>query len=278
MQLQKQNIDQGTVIHGVVSLKYDGINCYGVVISASCDIANNKIKKIYYLIAVDIKDWLMSEIGFSCAFNDIISSNVSALKKETDRWELDIELIKRWNMEDVINVAKEEVKGGKEYSQFIKAYHIYNDFYQKSQTVQGRKSIINEKSKTWIGFLKNLEKGIYSQYYYLPEKYYKAENIKGKGLIVDIQELGCIPLNIAREIVTPGIDRCRLKPSDDKSLKDWTEYFWLPNADSFVSVEGTIESPRREHLMQHFSNGFVRIGTERMSDLDYECLMDCFKA
>ena len=46
-------INQGTVLYGMRSEKYPEKMCYAVIISARCDIANNKITKLYYLIAVN---------------------------------------------------------------------------------------------------------------------------------------------------------------------------------------------------------------------------------
>lgn len=39
-------LDQGSVLYGLRSDRYPGIPCYGIVITASCDIANSKVSKI----------------------------------------------------------------------------------------------------------------------------------------------------------------------------------------------------------------------------------------
>ena len=44
-----KDITQGTIISGLRSSKYK-IETYGIIISARCDIANDKINKIYYLL------------------------------------------------------------------------------------------------------------------------------------------------------------------------------------------------------------------------------------
>lgn len=50
-------LNQGSVLYGLRSDRYPGIPCYGIVITASCDIANSKVSKIYCLIGVDAKQW-----------------------------------------------------------------------------------------------------------------------------------------------------------------------------------------------------------------------------
>ena len=58
-------ITQGSIITGVRSAQYQGESCCAVVITARCDLANCKIDKVYYLIALPIDDWFFSETGSS---------------------------------------------------------------------------------------------------------------------------------------------------------------------------------------------------------------------
>lgn len=62
-------LDQGSVLYGLRSDRYPGIPCYGIVITASCDIANSKVSKIYCLIGVDAKQWFCTEYGFRQAYS-----------------------------------------------------------------------------------------------------------------------------------------------------------------------------------------------------------------
>lgn len=59
-----KKINQGTVIYGIKCEKYPSSACYGVIISARCDIAQSKVAKYYYLIAVDATKWLQSDYGW----------------------------------------------------------------------------------------------------------------------------------------------------------------------------------------------------------------------
>lgn len=62
-------LDQGSVLYGLRSDRYPGIPCYGIVITASCDIANSKVSKIYCLIGVDAKQWFCTEYGYRQAYD-----------------------------------------------------------------------------------------------------------------------------------------------------------------------------------------------------------------
>ncbi len=46
------SLTQGTVFSGLRSNKYSGENCYGVVITAQCDLANKKVDKVFFLTAL----------------------------------------------------------------------------------------------------------------------------------------------------------------------------------------------------------------------------------
>ena len=74
-----------------------------------------------------------------------------------------------------------------------------------------------------------------------------------------------------------------MKPPN-KALDRLAEYFrlrrsfWLESESDFVGVEGTIQSPWREHLMQRFSNVFIRIGLDNPSESDFKDLIEsCYR-
>ena len=117
-------------------------------------------------------------------------------------------------------------------------------------------------------------------------------------MIVDLLEIRSLSLLDAKKIANPfssGIlysdlpsfpDREELIQMEhsDKTLNQLAEYFrlkrsfWLETESDFVGVEGTIQSPWCEHLMQRFSNVFVRIGLENPSESDFKALIEgCYQ-
>lgn len=60
MRLPENLLDQGTIIYGIRSDKYPNLRCYGIIITASCDIAQQKVSKLYYLLAIDATEWFCS--------------------------------------------------------------------------------------------------------------------------------------------------------------------------------------------------------------------------
>lgn len=51
-------VTQGTILCSIRSDKYPTTRCYGIIISAMCDIAQGKVDKIYLLTAIDAKEWI----------------------------------------------------------------------------------------------------------------------------------------------------------------------------------------------------------------------------
>ena len=70
--MENIQLDQGTIITRIRSEKYPGIKCFGILITASCDIANKKVQKYYYVTALNAKEWLTSEPGFREVFGSYI--------------------------------------------------------------------------------------------------------------------------------------------------------------------------------------------------------------
>ena len=50
-----KKVTQGTLIYGMRSSKYPGVMTYGIIISAACDLAQDKIDKVFYLTAIGIQ-------------------------------------------------------------------------------------------------------------------------------------------------------------------------------------------------------------------------------
>ena len=88
---------------------------------------------------------------------------------------------------------------------------------------------------------------------------------------IDYQVLPKLPLpEDMIEVINTGIrqkiDRIFSDIHENKRLS--TKY-WLNDDSDYVDIEGVIQSPWCEHLMQRFSNAFVRIGIDNPTQQDY---------
>ena len=85
-----EQIEQGNIYYGFRSEKYTEVCCYAVIISARCDIANNKISKLYYLTAVDAKEWFCTKEGFECVYGVPLKED---LKNKTNALEINVNVL-----------------------------------------------------------------------------------------------------------------------------------------------------------------------------------------
>ena len=79
---------QGTTIYGLRSQYYEGICCYGVIITARCDIAQEKVKALHVLSAISLRDWVCTEL-FDRAFHAYLENDILGPIKQ---WSKDNEL------------------------------------------------------------------------------------------------------------------------------------------------------------------------------------------
>lgn len=303
------SIDQGTVIYGIRSSKYPTIPCYGVIITARCDIAQKKVPKYYYLIAVDASEWFCSEYGYNFTYRSTIRSyktNIDTKAKELDLNGDVLVLLNKTDLETVISYKRAEYVGQKSFLKKLedlsKQIQEYSIFKCDEMTDKQRSQAIENKPKPSIEELINIDKGNNNHYYYLPQHAYLNNGVYNKGLIVDLLEIEKLSPEDAEAIRTPGIDyqvlsktppmeemaevfasgiqhRIKRMLSDIMEFERLSKRYWLNNDSDYVAVEGVIRSPWCEHLMQRFSNAFIRIGIDNptyndFSDVIKRCYME----
>lgn len=268
----ENQLDQGTIIYGIRSDKYPNLRCYGVIITASCDIAQQKVSKLYYLLAIDAKEWFCSKF----AYPQVYCSKIEGLQKKfyatAEKYNLNADSLLCFSKEEVTHIIDEEISRKEQREKILSQYNdllLYSDPNISDEQI---KKAIKSDSNPVVEFLSRVGRGEVLHYYYLPQTAYQKNEVRHKGLIVDLQEIGHVTLSDALKIQTTGIDYLAL-PEDPLLRERLKSNFWLESEDDFIAIEGNIESPWREHLMQRFSHGFIRIGLDGATKTDYENLI-----
>lgn len=275
------NIDQGTIFYGLRSKKYPEVPSYAVIISARCDIANNKISKLYYLSAIDAHSWFCTSHGFQCAFSQHISSCRTKLENYVSKYNLNAKLLESFDKESAITVLSSNIPS-KDLPKVLSGYEDLYNLVRTDADLDSRKALIRcfdaKKRANISNFLSDISSGRKYHYHFLPKKAYTESEDKSSGLIVDLQEIGILSLEEAEAIYSPGIDYQTLE-SETKILgktylsgEDIRKKYWLETDDDFVSEEGQLKSPWRELLLQRFALDFIRIGVDGSTNSDYERL------
>lgn len=296
-------IDQGTVIYGIRSSKYPSTPCYGIIITARCDIAQCKVPKYYYLVAVDASAWFCTKHGFEQTFSGDLKSYRDNVNTHASKLSLDGNVLiscTQENQDIILNQRESELKSEKStrdtFKSLRKALKQYRSLDEANYNNKTRQEAIGKFSKTAIAHLRDIDTGRHSHYYFLPQTSYIKNGIKSKGLIVDLLEIGVLSLQDAQKLISPfsqvisrkdlPVIPCKedfqyLKNGDslESLLKGFPEYlrlthqFWLETDSDFVAIEGTTQSPWCEHMMQRFSNAFIRIGLDNPTQSDFESII-----
>lgn len=293
-------IDQGTIIYGIRSKKYPSTPCYGIIITARCDIAQRKVPKYYYLVAVDAVSWLKSAHGFELTYRSFISQKLNDVVKCAGEVELNGNTLVKMNDSEIdiildnhLTLHPENKKGIESLRKALKEYHIFN---KENMDDDARVDAIKYRSKEVLTCLKSINQGNFHHYYFLPQDAYLSNGIKNDGIIVDLLEIDSLPVIDAKRLTEPyeksiildnipklpdAEELAELVQEDNRLLIESTmqqiaEHFrminsyWLIDRASFVDIEGTTKSPWCEHLMQRFSNAFIRIGLDNPTEDDFK--------
>lgn len=256
-----KGITQGTIINGIRSTKYPDIMTYGIVISAACDLAQDKIEKIFYLTAIPLKEWLCSKKGFQLVTGSSVLNSKDNLLRCLEKYDLSFEVVQMLSkdeLEKVLFQYKDSIKP-KEYDSIIKQFGYYQHLAKEDSTKEDKAEILLSESKTVATILGDIFSGKNTHYCFLPTSAISESLDEGYGLIVDLLELDYLPLETVKKIASGEID-CKELLEPEKAKFD--KRFYIKEHPGFAYPVSEMLSPWREYILQHFSNCFIRIGVD----------------
>lgn len=267
-------IDQGTILSAVRSDKYPSLRCYGIIITARCDIANDKVSKLYFLIAADVKTWVCTAPIYRQIYKGKIRAEREKFLMAMQKCELNGEILLNFPREEAIMMIQSAVNDPQICAKAEQMYREIAALDYAHMTDNERCAYILQNKKPVIDFLKNINKGDIIHYLYLPQDTYLENGVTDEGLIVDLQEIESIAMQDMKSVKLPNINYL-LFSSYEKELRErLAKRFWLEDRADFVKVVGTITSPWREYLMQRFSFSFSRIGVDAPGPDDFDRLLN----
>lgn len=254
---------QGTAVYGIRCNKYSSIPCYGIVISARCDIANGKIDKIFFLTAVSVEKWIFSNHGF----NEIVKSKKNSKKKDLEnlleKYGLDFESFKNFNEDEINVVFQDSCVSQKDSNEMKSLLADYKKYTSCAFSLEERSAIIKEKSTVKV--LNNIAEGKDSHYIIVPSK--SMDGLPGisiKDLVVDLQEIDYWTMDIVDKLKKGTVDchGTRMTKAEKEVLD---KFFCIDDNLGYAEIIGKVVSPWIEFVMQKFTNLFSRIGVDNLS-------------
>ena len=267
------SLTQGTIITGVRSDKYSNIRCNGVVISARCDLANCKISKIYYLIAVPSDDWLLSDEGFNIVLSQRQNDLEDKLQTKLGGSGLDWSTLKSFSVEEFSTVIHDQEVGlKKDTDKVLEVFRTFKNYTSKYLELGDKKAILQNESKSVASSLLKIANGQMMHYIYVPENAYIKDGSIDRGLIIDLQELEYISIRDAERLVNCEID-IQSKDLSEVDKQRYNNCFFLMDWPGYTMAEYDIASPWTEYIMQRFSNAFIRIGVDGPQKEDVQSMV-----
>ena len=267
------SLTQGTIITGVRSDKYSNIRCNGVVISARCDLANCKISKIYYLIAVPSDDWLLSDEGFNIVLSQRQNDLEDKLQTKLGGSGLDWSTLKSFSVEEFSTVIHDQEVGlKKDTDKVLEVFRTFKNYTSKYLELGDKKAILQNESKSVASSLLKIANGQMMHYIYVPENAYIKDGSIDRGLIIDLQELEYISIRDAERLVNCEID-IQSKDLSEVDKQRYNNCFFLLYWPGYEMAEYDIASPWTEYIMQRFSNAFIRIGVDGPQKEDVQSMV-----
>lgn len=246
-------ITQGSIITGCIASKYEGCQVWGCIITARCDLSNKKVGMVHYLPIVCFDDYLRKEIleDLKKEWIKELKSNLGNRMKEKgvspsflDRnlgYE-DFDTLIRANF----NKIREADKFMDDYKKFLGAPNaaigdIISDSRGEGKLKQEIDRLVSNENTN----------------YYLIEDWSGDKNENQRYKVILLREIKEITLECALSL-PDGLLESDISPDylSGNSLS--------VSADSsnFYYVDSEINSPFIEHILQRFSNNFIRIGVE----------------
>lgn len=189
------NIDQGTIIYGMRSDKYSDTCCFGVMISASCDIANRKLQKYYLLTGIEVLEWISSNEGFCEVFKSELATRSKKLYDVAEKSSLNADVLLKRTRDEVSTILADNNISLKTQSEILQRYDEYIKIIKMNKKGERKRYCLQEGSNNVSAFLDQVNQRKYIHYYFLPEVAYKnsKDAVCGNGIMVDFQDIirGC---------------------------------------------------------------------------------------
>lgn len=269
----ENSITQGTLITSIRSEKYCGINCFGIVITARCDLANNKIQKIFYLEAIELEKWILSKSGFDNMINNTLKNVSNALEKNMSDNGLEWDVAKNFSMDEFAKIVDEglESNANQKKNKMKNDFKKYKNYINSSISTDEKKLILQEQIKDVKSAMINIANGQNSYYVYIPPE--AIDNNVQYGIVVDLQQLDYFDMDIMKDLSECSID-IKNRDLNKEKIELYDKRFFLSDSPGYSIALCNMKSPWIEYLMQHFSNLFARIGVDNPSKEDISAIID----
>lgn len=234
---------------------YKNCQVHGFVLTARCDIEQEKFPILNYLPVVKLDDWLMRD-GFDLLSKRLEAEADGLLSSALAAAGISESLLLSQSMRDIeaaFFTPPPTDKKAKSAADLLSKAIARRELIEKIQSEREEFCsdlyALNEKMAT--GLLKDLVQQKITGYYFLPSVYDSNDD---EGYVILMREVNRVTRDCARAIAG-GLDQEQAAASGFNDSLDF-------DRDKFAMPVGELSSPAVEHVLQSFGNLFGRIGLE----------------
>lgn len=188
----RDEITQGSIITYVRSLKYPHIPCYGIVISARCDLANSKIKSMHLLTALPLNMWFEQVL-----FYDVVEENLRKLYNQIKtyalKYKMDYSSLLDLGPQKAQICFDKNVTNRKDRDKAEELCRTWSELLcsrSSEMKTEEKKQILVHNEKFLTQQFRSLQHGSCTKYCFIPRKAYEVSDASlTDGLVVDLYDI-----------------------------------------------------------------------------------------
>lgn len=252
----KGQVTQGSVFSGLESSF--GNRCYGIVITARCDIEHAKLSKIVTLPVYRLDEWMVlygNEEIFEKSKVDIANQLDTLLIK----YGLSYETFRVFGSSEVLK--KLEAKSAKK--QDLEKYANFTSFFNDRDFSSGIKALSDNRTKYFDALVSHSKSSAYF-----------IEGLLGdntEGFVIDLGE----PISLQFRVIN-DLDKGLHYQKYNRKKETTYKNLHLNEGESAI-FHSTLLSPYIEHLLQRFSQFYSRIGTDDIDSDTYTIIKETYE-
>jgi hypothetical protein len=263
-----RELTQGTIFTCALTENYLDCGAYGMIITARCDVANDKTPIFSYVPVIPYKHW-MSRDGVGIVASRALANSTGEIKKSIKSAGLAESIFDTLSEESIVKLIEEDIsKAGK-----ARVKKIQDNF----STIQRAKEIIlacdeksagiflDENSGLYKALVKDLLGNAVADFHYLEEIEFEG---KTDGFVASLREIRLMPSTAAIRILN-GLTKADFDRLGVSGLH-------FRSDDDYAMPVGLLKSPYIEFLMQRITNLFARIGVTDASQSRAKSLVELY--
>lgn len=253
-------LTQGTLFTCAAAEDYPGCNVYGLIITARCDVAQNKVAVFNYLPVVSLDNWIHRD-GRIILCDRITKTLLGRMRRALKSANFSESIMLTESPEAILETLfppdlsdRSKQKARSAFQELVRDYRQAVEAHESEPSRSLVKQLANQHAGERDSLLRELVHQKLNCYYFLPSI---TPTGSDEGYVVLLREIRHVPRDLAAQI-GEGISAdeyaalCATKSHFSGRLSFEHEPFGMP--------VGLLQSPHTEHLMQVFSMLFSRIG------------------